>query len=332
MYKNIKITGIGTSYPPNECSYNELEKHFKNRGIRIKSLMTILGKEKRYSMDENTNYFGLLMQASQMALDESNMNASNIDMIVVVAETPEHISPTNAMNLAYHLNADNVKIAYDLNGNCAGGVLAIDQVSRYLESNEDIQNALIVNAFMGSYIRREEDPISFSTFSDSSSAIMLEKKTEDWKSGFLGSEYRTNCSYIKMDVFPSSGFQAILTGNRRSENDVKLDINSSIDLSFIPDVWSDLLNGLLKKNQLSVDDISNYIFSQFSLYHIVTTMAKLKQDQAKAPYVGQKYGYNGGCSPIFALNEVKNNLKAQDYIILCGIGAGYLSSAVLYKI
>lgn len=334
IYSNVVITGIGINYPQkNMITAEQLENHFSKQGIRIRSMMKVLGKERKFCIDKEDDYYDLLSGASKDALRNADLKAENIDILVVVADTPEYISPTNAVKLAKRIGANSVKVVYDLNANCAGGVVAIDQVSHYLQSSKNFSKAMITTSFFGSYISREDDPIAYSTFSDSAACIILEKKKENIERGFIDSAYKTDCNYDNMDVFPSEGFKNILIGNDRTDEALKLGINTEVDLSFIPDVWQGLLMDLLNKNNLNPQNVSKYLFSQFSLFHIVSTMAKLHLKKEHFVYVGNKYGYNGCCSPIFTLySAVKSNrIHEGELIILCSIGAGYTSSAVLYK-
>ncbi|URZ00200.1 3-oxoacyl-[acyl-carrier-protein] synthase III C-terminal domain-containing protein [Clostridium felsineum] len=335
MFNNIVITGIGTTYPKeNVTTYEDIEKHFEGTGIRVKSLMKILGKSKRFSIDENMDYFDFAKDASDKALKNANIKAEDLDIIVVVTSMPEYLAPANAIKLGKKLNATNVKVAYDMNATCAGAVVAIEQISRYLLSSKEFSKAMITTVFIESYVRDDKDPIDYSVFSDSAASVILEKKEEDTQRGFIDSSYKTDCSYDNMNVFPKNGFKDMLMKNNREDGDIKVGPNAEVNLDFIPDVWNELLLNLLKKNALLPSDIKKYFFSQFSLYHIVTAIAKLHLKKDKYVYVGDMYGYNGICSPIFSLEYGLDNklVTKDDYIVLCAIGAGYTTAAVLYKL
>lgn len=333
--ENILLTGLGISYPQNnKMDYKDLQEFYANKNVRIKSIMKILGKEQRFSMSLDDDYFSFLEKAALEAIYSSNTKIEDIDMIVVATDTPEYLSPSNAIRLANRLNMENVQVAYDLNANCASGVVAIDQVSSYLKSNIYINTALVVLAFMGSYIYMPENPISYSTFSDSAAAVVLEKEYGDIGTGIIDVCYKTDCSYNSMDVVPNNGFFNIFLNNERGDQDLKLGMNDDVDLSFIPDMWANQMNDFLRKNGLCPKDISQYLFSQFSLYHIKSTLKKLNVEDSHYTYIGNMYGYNGCCSPLFALYNAcrMRKLKKNDLFILCGIGAGYTSAGLLYKV
>jgi len=334
MYSNVLISGVGVSYPENNVTtFEELDKYFKLKDIRIENLMRILGKNKRFSIDEHIDYFYMLEDASKKAVEEAKISLDDIDVLVVVADTPEYVVPTNAIKLGERLGLKNVKMVYDINANCAGSIVAIDQVSRYLKTSKHYKNALIATIFVGSYLRRDTDAISYGTFSDAASAIVLQKVEENIERGVIDSNYKSDCNYSNMDIFPAKGFGDMFVNNNRSNEDVMINISKDVDLSFIPDMWEKLIRELLKDNNLEPKDIDKYYFSQFSLFHIRSTLGKLKIPKEKNIYVGDKYGYTGCCSPIFALNysmQIEKS-KQNSYSIFCAVGSGYTSVALLYK-
>lgn len=186
---------------------------------------------------------------------------------------------------------------------------------------------------MGSHIHKETDPISYSIFSDGAGAVILEKKEENFERGFIDSQYNSNSDYHNMNSFPKFGFTSILKNNVKEDENLKLYVNPEIQLSFVPDVWVEIISTLLERNNLTSGDIDMYFFSQFSLFDITSTIDRLSVNHDKFIYTGDKYGYTGSSSPIFALNH---ELKEQDYnkystAVFCGIGAGYSSASLLYK-
>lgn len=333
MNETIEIAGIGIEYPSyGKVDYNKLKSYYNEKRIRIKSLMKILGKEGRYTRRNDDDYFQLLEKAAKKALRAASLCENDLDMVIVATDTPEYLSPTNALRITNILQAKNVKIVFDMNANCASGIISIDQASSYMKVNKSINNSLIICAFMGSNIFTPENPVSYCTFSDGVSAVVLRKK--GITSGIVDTNYMTDSSYMNMDVMPAKGFSSILKSNNRKSEDMKLGIDQGLDISFVPEMWKYQLNDLLLKNNLIAEEISQYLFSQFSLYHIKSTMQKMNLSSEYYTYVGQKYGYTGECSPIFALYDAKKEgkIKKDDWIILCGIGAGYTSVALLYKV
>ena len=104
---------------------------------------------------------------------------------------------------------------YDLNANCAGMTVALEQVSHYMNSNKSIQYALIVGADYLSLISDTEDPLSYSCFGDGVAAIIVERTTEEV--GFIDSAYHVNTIYAEKMMYPAEG----LAKGIRDTNDLK---------------------------------------------------------------------------------------------------------------
>lgn len=334
MYKNVVIVGTGIYYPEkNVKTREEIVDHFKTINIDVEGLLNHLGKERRFIADSNETPLTIAQKAAQEALKTSNLSIDDIDMIVFSTDTPEYTIPANAVKLAHLLNAKNANVLYDLNANCAGGVIALDQVNNFMKSHTQINRALVIGSFMGSYIHNECEALSYSIFTDGAGAVILEKEEEPFERGFIDSEYDASGDYHNMNAFPKNGFNEILRDVPSDEDALKLYVKPDVQLSFVPDVWEKIVRSLLERNSLTPQAIESYICSQFSLFDIKSTLDKLEVNQSKKIYVGDKYGYTGSSSPIFALNSaLKNNIiKKNSYGIFLGIGSGYTSISILYK-
>lgn len=334
MFKNVIIVGTGIYYPEkNEKSREEIVNHFKAKDIEVDGLLTHLGKERRFIADNNETPLTIAYNAVKEALKNSNVSIEDIDMLVFSTDTPEYTIPSNAVQLANMFNVKKIDVLYDINANCAGGVVALDQVSSFMKSHSQIKKALVVGSFMGSYIHDENEAISYSIFTDGAAAAVLETKEEDFERGFIDSEYDANADYHNANSFPKNGFNDIIKNTASTADSLKLYVNPTVQLSFVPDVWEKIVRNLLERNSLKPHDVESYICSQFSLFDINSTLDRLNVDHDKSIYTGDKYGYTGSSSPLFALNHaLKNNIiKSNTYGIFLGIGAGYTSVSVLYK-
>ena len=67
--ESILLTGLGISYPQNnKMDYKDLQEFYANKNVRIKSIMKILGKEQRFSMSLDDDYFSFLEKAALEAI------------------------------------------------------------------------------------------------------------------------------------------------------------------------------------------------------------------------------------------------------------------------
>jgi 3-oxoacyl-[acyl-carrier-protein] synthase III len=332
-YQNVKIMSIGTYHPTN-CVHNEYYiQHFKKLGMdNIEGLLGYLGRENRYiTDDENENTVTMGVKAAEKALENANITADDLDMIVFVSDTPEYTAPTNALKIHNLLQAKNAHVVYDTNANCVGIITAIDQVSRYLKTNKRIRKALVVGSVLISAVAREDDPLTYACFADSGAAVLLENREEEVEGGFIDSVYRTDSSYHDTGVMPACGL------SRMYREDISIEDKKwksvLFDASYVPQVWTDMITELLDWHSLKPDDVDHFIFSQFAKPNIDRTLENLKADADKATFIAHEYGYTGVTSPIFALERaVQNgNIRDNSNIVLCSIGTGYSTTALLYR-
>lgn len=81
-------------------------------------------------------------------MEKNELDLEDYEMLVVCTDTPEFLSPTNAMRIAglYGDKMKNVKLAFDLNANCIGMLQGMDIVSKYMKLS-NIKNALVLGCF-----------------------------------------------------------------------------------------------------------------------------------------------------------------------------------------
>ena len=150
--------------------------------------------------------------ASKDVIEKTHVKASQINLIVFSTGTPEYIAPTNAMKLHAMLNAGQRCEVYDLNANCAGMIVALEQVSRIMRNNENVKYALIVGSDQLSRYVRYDEAIAYANFADSACAMMIENIFHTDR-GFIDAEFYTNSSNHDKILMPAKGMSSV-TGDR----------------------------------------------------------------------------------------------------------------------
>lgn len=118
-YQNINITGTGIYHPKNRVENQYFIDHFKKRGTDVSGLLKHLEREYRYLSDDPAEtVITMGSHAGDAALKDANMGIQDIDLLVFASDTPEYISPANAIKLLEALGGKSVQMAYDTNTNC----------------------------------------------------------------------------------------------------------------------------------------------------------------------------------------------------------------------
>lgn len=330
MHQNVKIACTGIYHPENKV-YNEyFIEHFEKRNVRVSGLLRSMGRRKRYLDDGNETALTMGYNAALDALKKSKIKTEQLDMIVFVTDTPEYTSPSHALILNQMLGAKNAHMVFDMNSNCIGMLTALDVVSRYVQSKTQVENILIVGSLLISPLVSQDDSLTYPIVGDCAAAIILENRLEEEKRGFLDSTVYTDSSYHSNIRMPKVGFSKIYK-EEYTEEDRKW-YWEAFDLSFLADNWTEIIERLLERNQVSLEDINQFVFSQLSDSYNMQTLEKLGVKEGKYVFVGKEYGYTGNTSPIVALNRMWDTIAVADtYTVFCSVGSGITTTSLLYR-
>lgn len=330
MVQNVVMLGTGVYVPPNKVYNDYFVKHFQEMGMKSQGLMEHWGRRKRYFANPGESSLSMGYEAAKKALDKIHMNPEELDMIIFVSDTPEYTSPSNALKLNSMLKAKNAHTVFDMNCNCMGMLSALDVVTRYVQSKVSIKKILIVGSLLISTFAKKTDSIVYPNAADCAAAIILENIEEEEKRGFIDSTLYTDSSYHDTIVMPACGNSNILSG-MLTEDDKKMRW-TPYDFDFLPDIWEAIILRLLKRNNVTANEINHYIFSQLSDPYNLETLKKLGVGEEKYTFVGKEYGYTGVTSPIVALNRMWNVMAVPGkQIVFCSVAAGVSTIALLYK-
>lgn len=331
--KNVLMKGTGAYIPPNKVYNEELDEHFEKLGLNAHGLMNHLGRRKRYFISEGENTITMLQNAIDNCVEKNNLCLEDYEMLVVCTDTPEFLSPTNAMRITglYGDRMKNIKIAFDLNANCTGMLQGMDIVSKYMKLS-DITNALVLGCFCVSPATLWSDTVVYATFADAAACVALTCEESETPRGFLDTYTFVDAGYHQYVTYPKCGMSKVPL-KTVEPNEKRLEW-ISFPMDFLSQKWADSIMEVVKRNQLTIDDIDYFIFSQLSDAYNTETLKILgiSLEQAKYHFVGKEYGYTGNTCPILCLNRMWDVYsKKGTKIILCTVGAGYSIIVHLYE-
>lgn len=329
--KNVIMQGTGVYIPNNKVYNEELDEHFEAMGLSAHNLMEHLGRRKRYFISEGENAISMCENAINHCAENNNIDLEKIDMLVFCSDTPEYLSPSNAMKLVgiYGEKLKRVKIAFDINSNCTGMIQGLDIVHKYM-LNSDIQNALVVGCFCISPIALWSDTVVYANFADAAACVAVSAMEEDRKRGFIDTEVYIDAGFHQYVTYPKCGLSKVPL-KAIEPNEKRLEWNP-FSMDFVPEYWARQINQVLKRNSLKAEDIDYFVFSQLSDDYNMKTLEILGIKGDKYHFVGKEYGYTGNTCPILCLNRMWDTYANKgNRIIFCTIGAGYAIIVQLYE-
>ncbi|WET50144.1 3-oxoacyl-[acyl-carrier-protein] synthase III C-terminal domain-containing protein [Chryseobacterium indologenes] len=315
-------------YHPEHAETNQMViEQFEQQNISMQKIQNALGRNTRFIVTEESAETSLSMgiEAAKAVLRESNISILDIDIIVFVTSTPEHHIPCDAIKIHDALGGKPNTLCYDINVNCIGAFVALDQVTKYLEGSYSAQKALVICSEKLSSILDPENPVTAFCFSDSSFAFIVEK--DGSASGLVDVIYHTDSSFHNSVLFPPKGHSC------RQENDLTM-WDTSFDGSGSVDFALNDMAFFLERNHLTIDMVDLFLFSQLSIKNINILCDHFALHPEKVPFYSKEVGYTGSSSPFLALHQYQKKVRKiqkGELILIWTLGAGYQAGLMLWK-
>ena len=129
MFKS-KIIGMGHSVPENIITNDDLSKIMDTTDDWITSRT---GIKERHIADPNENTSDLAFEASLEAIKSANIDASDIDLIILATTTPDKVFPSTACTVQSKLNISCP--AFDIQAVCTGFIYALSIADKFMKTN-----------------------------------------------------------------------------------------------------------------------------------------------------------------------------------------------------
>jgi len=273
----------------------------------------------------------LIVNASKIALDRAGIKPNDLDMIIVSTDTPDYLSPATSVVVQHKLGAERAGV-YDVNSACAGWVTALDQGARNLMTEPDYKYILVAGGYgMTRYIDWK-DKKTATLFADGAGAAVLSVGDAP---GFLATKLLARGEFHDALGIYSGGTYHPATKEGIEEYGVpRVQFVKKFPKTFNTEYWPLIIDGALKKANLTRDDVSHYYFTQLNLRTIETMMDLLKQPMNKTHWVMDKWGYTGSACVIMALDDEiaqGRGPKRDDVILFCASGGGITMAASVWK-
>ncbi|MCK1997624.1 3-oxoacyl-ACP synthase III family protein [Psychrobacillus psychrodurans] len=325
---NVRIKAVDVYHAKKQVDNDVYLEHFKKQGKDITNFLNIMGRKKRYIIDNlKENTITMAIEATNQVLKKAGLKGKDIDMIVFSTQVPEVTVPTNAMFIHNAIQAKKGTVIFDMNANCAGMTIAVEQASRYMKSNPHVNTALVVGSDYLSLVADPTDAMTYANFGDASSAIILEKTESDI--GFVDAMFEVDSSNRNNILYPQKGLSQTIKAGESAESMLWLPFDGTMSLPYTYEMFE----FILKRNQLKIDDVDVFCLSQFAKVNMDEIQKHFDIPEEKVIYVGDKYGYTGTSSPFIALHEgiESGKIKRGDLILFWTIGGGHEFITMLFK-
>jgi 3-oxoacyl-[acyl-carrier-protein] synthase-3 len=135
------VSGYGSFAPAKILTNEDLAKMMETSDEWITTRTGI--KVRHITTDSETTAY-LATEAAKRALAKANLDAGEVELIIVATITPEMVFPSTASFVQRSLQAKKAWV-FDLAAACSGFVYGLSIVQQYLESGR-LKNALVIGA------------------------------------------------------------------------------------------------------------------------------------------------------------------------------------------
>ena len=309
--KYSRIISTGSYLPEKILTNYDLEKMVDTSHDWI---FERTGINQRHIADENESTVDMAYEASLKSIEKSNINAEDIDMIIVATTTPERAFPSTAVLLQNKLDIKDC-FAFDINAACTGFIYALDVADKYIKNNS-INNILVIGTEKMSTLVDWSDRNTCVLFGDGAGSVIIGSSNNP---GIISSTIGSNGNYKDLlTVNPDSDFIEM------KGNDVfKIAVNT----------MGKIARETLDQHDLKIDDVDWLIPHQANSRIISAIAKKLSLPSEKIIMTVGNHGNTSAASIPLAIDYAveSRDLKKEDTILLEAFGAGFTWGSTLLK-
>ncbi len=318
----MKFTGIGSYIPEGRLDLTELEKSL---GLEAGWIKSRTGMETRPTALPEQATSDLAIAAGRNALEDANLNPSEIGMLIVATSTPDHLLPPVAPLIAHELGLSCGAI--DLAGACGGFLYATVLANSY---GMIIQKPVMVIAV--NVLSRRLNPADSKTlalFADGAGAVVIQPGK------IIGHHLGADGKFWK-DIYIPAG------GSRQPITHAALDAGEQyMRMEKGPDQFRRAVRRMvsvaektLQSANMTVEEIDLWIPHQANSRLIKEVGAQLGIPESKTVNVVGLFSNSSAATIPIAMDYArKNNLMKQgDKVLLTAVGAGMVEAGAIVNL
>ena len=285
------------------------------------------GIRQRHMVADGQFTSDLAIAAAKAALKNANMDAQEIDLIVMATTTPDNTFPATATvvqdALGIHHGA-----AFDLQAVCSGFIFSLSTADNFLKAGQ-FNNALVIGAETFSRLLDWEDRTTCVLFGDGAGAVVLTSEEGGDGTvadrGILTAHLHSDGRYkdkLYVDGGPST---------TQTVGHVRM-IGRDVFRHAVVNI-ADVINEALAATNLTIDDIDWFVPHQANKRILDSTAKRIGLPPEKVVLTVAEHGNTSAASVPLALDvAVKDGrIKRGDLVLLEAMGGGFTWGSALVR-
>ena len=319
---NTVIKGVGMYLPNKILTNNDISEFVETSHEWIYERT---GIKQRHIAAEDQMTSDLAYQAALDAIQDANINAQEIDLIILATSTPDQVFPSTAVKLQDLLNIRS-GAAFDIHAVCSGFIYALSMADNLIKSGK-YKKILVVGSEVYSRILDWKDRSTCVLFGDAAGAFILEGQEKDViNTGIIESIIRSDGQY-RSKLYCDGGPSMKISSDCFINMDGKEVYKHAVEKQTV--IVEDLLDSL----GINIDAIDWFVPHQANLRILQTTAKKLKLKQEKIIVTVDRHANTSSASiPVAMATAIKEHkIKRGDMLLLEAFGAGFTWGAILLR-
>ncbi|VEG90055.1 beta-ketoacyl-ACP synthase III [Legionella spiritensis] len=314
---NAVINGTGSYLPRRSLSNKELESKLETTDEWIYSRT---GISSRHISDEHETTSFMACEAGRKALENSDITADQIDLIIVATCTPNHFFPSMACHVQKALGITRAIPAFDVGAACSGFVYAMN-VARQFIGTGSAQHVLVIGSETMSQAVDWTDRATCVLFGDGAGAVILSAGKEP---GIIAGKLHSLYDADKLLTYPNT--------YARDEKGL-IGMRGHEVFKIAVTIMGDIVDEILEASQLQKSDINWLIPHQANIRIIQGIAKKLDLPMSQVIVTIKNQGNTSAASIPLALDFSiqENKVKRGDLLLIESFGGGMTWGAMVIR-
>ncbi len=261
--------------------------------------------------------------AAKQAIEMAEIEAGEIDLIIIATGTPDRVYPSTACLLQQRLEIQNC-VSFDIQAACSGSIFALSIADQYIKSGA-ADKVLIVGSEICSRLVDWTDRGTCILFGDGAGAVLLDSTNEP---GILSTHIHSDGAFEDLLYCPNPQTTA---KNNDEPGVIKMKGNEVFRVAV--NTLGRIVDETLAANGLDKSDVDWLVPHQANTRIIAATARKLRMSMDQVVLTLENQGNTSSASVLLALNEAVRDqrIKRGQIILLEAFGAGFTWGSALIK-
>lgn len=322
MVFRSRIIGTGSFLPEKVVTNEELAQTIETSDEWI---VERTGIRERHIAREGETTAILAFQAAENALEAAQLNANDLDFIIIATTTPDNTFPSTATKVQAMLGMD-CGAAFDVQAVCSGFIYALSIADNFIRAGQ-AKNILVIGAEVFSRIVDWQDRTTCILFGDGAGAVVVQAQemAEDDAVGILSTHLHSD-GKLRDLLYTDGG-----PGTDSTVGHVRM-LGREVFRHAITNL-AGVVEEALAANGVSTQDIDWLVPHQANKRILDATAKKLGLSQDQVVVTVDRHANTSAASVPLALDEAVRDGRIQtgNLVLLEAMGGGLTWGAALIR-